>query len=293
MATITLVTVLYKSDEVLTDFFRSLSKQHFTDYHLCLIDNSPNPFTDRLLKELFAAHYIPAFTHIKNQNNIGVAAANNQGVALSLKRDSTYTLFLNNDIVFEDPHLLGSLYTEALQRDEAFIVPKVLYYGSTKIWMAGGKFLYGRALTEHIGDLQEDQDQFNVPQYVAYAPTCFMLIKNTVFKKIGVMDERYFVYYDDTDLVYRAGLAGYKIWYMPKLCIWHKVSMATGGTRSLFSIYYMSRNRLFFVRKHYKGLSFFRTLSLSLYDGLRIGFKFYNTKQWLAFFKGVWHGLIK
>jgi len=290
---IALVTVLYKSEEMLADFLKSLSIQYFRDFHLYFIDNHPQAHAKARLQQLLQKYSIPHYTYLSNIRNVGVAAANNQGIEASLAGKYTHTLLLNNDIVFTDPHLLGTLYQEAIQRKLALVVPKIWYYGTQKIWMAGGILHTKRALTEHMGDLQEDGPEYNHARFVNYAPTCFMLIDNEVFRKIGVMRPEYFVYYDDTDFLFRAVKRGYQVYYMPQLGIWHKVSAATGGTQSLFSIYYMARNRLFFVRKNYFGTRFVVAIALSIIDNLRIARRYYNFQQWKMVLKGLWHGLVK
>ena len=106
----------------------------------------------------------------------------------------------------------------------------------------------------HIGIGDDDGPLYSKPAYFDYAPTCFMLIDNKVFKSIGLMDEKYFVYYDDTDFVYRAIRHGYRIFFLPSLHVLHKVSSSTGGEESLFSIYYSTRNRIYFLRKNFNNL---------------------------------------
>lgn len=290
---IALVTVLYKSDAVLTDFFKSLSCQSFVDYHLYLIDNSPSEATDEILNDLLNKYPVAAHTHIKNNYNLGVAAGNNLGIKSSLASDCTHTLLLNNDIVFDDTELLAKMYKQATEYDESLIVPKIFFHNSDLIWMAGGAFHKKRACTEHFGSEQKDGPKYEQPAYVNYAPTCFMLIANQVFQQVGIMREKYFVYYDDTDFIYRAVGVGYRIYFMPSIKIWHKESASTGGMASTFSIYYMNRNRLFFIKYNYTGFDYVRAMGLSLFDGLRVARKYYNRLQWYALIRGVFNGLVR
>src|SRR6218665_1909533 len=250
MASIGLVTVLYNSDDVLDAFFKSLSEQSFADYHLYMIDNSVSESSTQLIKELTDKYAIKNYDHIKNENNEGVAKGNNQGIEKALKDGSEYVLLLNNDIEFDQKNLLGGLYTHANQNEEKIIIPKIFYSGTNKIWMAGGTMLESRGCGIHIGDGVEDGGQYDKQAYFTYAPTCFMLIRKDVFEKTGVMDEKYFVYYDDTDFVYRALKKGFKILYLPEFVIQHRVAYSTGGGESLFSIYYWNRNRMYFILKN-------------------------------------------
>jgi GT2 family glycosyltransferase len=285
MAKLALVTVLYNSEDVIEGFFKSLSIQLFTDYHLYLIDNNPNTNSNNLVLELASKYGVINFTHIKNSGNFGVAKGNNIGIDLSLKNNAAYILLLNNDIEFHQPNLLGDMVACA-ERGESFIVPKILYYDTRIIWMAGGKLLKSKGYTLHVGDNQEDSALFNTDKYFDYAPTCFMLIKADVFNEVGLMDERYFIYFDDTDFIYRATQKGYKIFLMSALEVFHKVSFSTGGYETLFSIYYVNRNRIYFITKNLKG--FYKTIAL-LYSFVSVFTKlpFYNKQQRRRLISGV------
>lgn len=250
MSKVGLVTVLYKSDEVLEGFFKCLSKQSYKDYHLYLVDNSPSFQTDQLIEQLSALYPLNAFTCVKNTDNVGVAKGNNQGIQLALAQGADYVILLNNDIEFDQDYLLEQMVKAAAERPEHLIVPKIFYYNSRTIWMAGGHMLSNKGIVDHVGVDEPDGEKFNTDAHFNYAPTCFMLISKEVFDVVGLMDEKYFVYYDDTDFIIRATQKGYKIFYMAALEIYHKVSSSTGGGETLFSIYYNNRNRFYFINKN-------------------------------------------
>ena len=291
MALIGLVTVLYNSDDVLDGFFESLSKQSFTDYHLYLIDNSVSESSTQLVQKLTDKYSIKNYSHIKNENNAGVAKGNNQGIEKALKDGSEYILLLNNDIEFDQQNLFEGLYIHAGQNEEKIIIPKIFYSGTNKIWMAGGTMLESKGYGIHIGDGDEDNGQYNKQTYFTYAPTCFMLIHKDVFKKVGQMDEKYFVYYDDTDFVYRALKKGFKILYLPKFVIQHRVSFSTGGGESLFSIYYCNRNRTYFVLKNLESKNKISALILLFFSSVAKMFR-YNKDQRNNLLKGLKDGLM-
>jgi len=252
MAKLGLVTVLFKSETVLEDFFKSLSIQTFTDYHLYLIDNSPSAETTEQLKKLAGKYGIAHYTHIINDGNYGVAKGNNQGIELALESGCEYVLLLNNDIEFHQPDLFKDMMDCAVNKGENLIIPKIMFHGTRTIQTAGGVFINYKASSKSIGYLEPDGDAWNVPNYYEYAPTCFMLVSKKVFDTIGLMDEKYFVYVDDNDFTYRTSRAGFMIYFFPKLEIFHKVSVSTGGGDSTFSVYHLNRNRLYFIRKNFK-----------------------------------------
>lgn len=274
MAKIGLVTVLFRSDEVLPDFFKSISRQTHKDYILYLVDNSESATTDAIISQCLKQYPVTAYRHIKTGGNIGVAAGNNTGIKLSIGDNCSHVLILNNDIEIEQDFMFSKLLSLA-DAGESMIVPKIYYYDEKKIWMAGGYMDRWRALGVHYGYNKKDEPKYNIAKHVTYSPTCFMLVKKEVFDATGIMDEKYFAYYDDTDFVLRATRLGYKIWYEPSLELLHKVSSSV-GTNSPFYVYYSNRNKIYFIRKNFKGLQRYFSLLYTLIS--RIAF-------WLGFDK--------
>ena len=90
------------------------------------------------------------------------------------------------------------------------------------------------------------------------------MFSNICFLCMLIIDEKYFAYYDDTDFVYRACRNGYKLYYEPSATILHKVSSSSGGDNSLFYVYYANRNKIYFIRKNYKGIRKYIALSYAL-----------------------------
>ena len=289
MVKLSLVTVLFNADDVLEDFFKSISIQSLKNYVLYFIDNSPSPQTDQLIAELSKRYPLADYVYIKNPENYGVAKANNQGIELALQAGADFVLLLNNDISISQPFLLEQMVDKAVKSNEDIIVPKILYHGTRKIWLAGGVFIHYKGTSQTIGDMEEDKGQYNTPGYIDYAPTCFMLCSKRVFDVTGFMDEFYFVYYDDNDFIFRAKKQGFRIFYMPAVELFHKVSISTGGAESLFSIYYLNRNRIYFIRKHYK----FPLKQIALiYMMITKGIKYilYNTERRQQLIKAVKNG---
>ncbi|WP_345952070.1 glycosyltransferase family 2 protein [Mucilaginibacter sp. PAMB04274] len=289
MPLVGLVTVLYKSDDVLEGFIKSLYEQTFTDYCLYLIDNDPNPQTDKVLMDLLAIYPIQNYKHIKSEFNYGVAKGNNEGIKLSLESKTSYTLLLNNDIEFDNVNGLKSFVDLAIEKKESIVIPKILFYGTNKIWMAGGKLIKYKGVTIHAGEGDDDDGKYDVDKYFKYAPTCFMLIHNSVFKNVGLMDEKYFVYYDDTDFIYRCIVKGYQIYYYHNFKIFHKVSFSTGGDDSLFSIYYGRRNRIYFLTKNLNFIERIIPITYTFCTSLLKSLK-YNSAQREKIFKGLIDG---
>ena len=226
------VTVLYNSSKVLDDFFKSLNDQVYKNIILYVVDNkSPD---DSLVhaKEL-AAKVSFDTVFIENDDNYGVAKGNNQGIIRALCDECDYILISNNDIVIPDNTISG-LVDKIENTKVDIVVPKIYFYNSNG---------YGTL----------DSGHFDKERYINYAPTCFMLINSKVFYDVGLMDEQYFVYFDDTDFIWRTiKLNKKKMLYVPELSIQHKESYSTGGVRSDFTLKYYYRNKVYFQKKFIK-----------------------------------------
>lgn len=278
MKKMALVTVLYRSADVLEPFIQSLVKQTNKDWILYVVDNNEDYSDKDEFYKLASKHDFKNFEFISNYRNLGISKGNNQGIEKSLNNEFEYTLLLNNDIYF-DQNTLELALKYSHENNINILVPKIYYAGTNKIWMAGGTISKLKGTTIHRGDTQEDQKQFNKIEITEYAPTCFMLINNEVFKKIGLMDERFFVYYDDTDFVFRLNKVGYKIIYFPDILVHHMVSFSTGGSESIFTIYQGNKNRIIFIRKNFNILEKYFSLSFFLLTRIIKYFKYNSTQR--------------
>jgi GT2 family glycosyltransferase len=226
---------------------RCVFEQNRKDFILLAVDNASSDGTLDLLRQCGDER----LRVISNPDNRGVAAANNQGILAALEAGCTSVLLLNNDTEFDST--LFSLLEEGLSKyDAEMICPKMLYFDEPdRIWAAGGKFQPWLGYrTIHFGADEIDTGQHNQVRRVAYVPTCCVLIKKNVFDKIGLMDERYFVYVDDVDFMYRAMRKQIKLVYSAEANLLHKVGRLTGGEDSPFSHRYCTRNRIYFMLHH-------------------------------------------
>lgn len=250
MAKIGIVTVLYNSESVLEDFFKTLNEQTYKDFVLYLVDNNSKDNGVELGKKLENNVSFECKWLIQKENG-GVAKGNNIGICAALNDHCEYILLSNNDIYLEKD-AIEKLLDGMLVNEFTMAVPKIYYWNTDKlIWTAGGGFKWIQNVTFHRGDGEKDRGQFDKTSKIDYAPTCFMLIKASVFDKVGFMDEKYFVYFDDTDFIWRATKYENEILgYVYDSLIWHKVSSCTGGRLSDFSLRYLNRNHIYFTFKH-------------------------------------------
>jgi GT2 family glycosyltransferase len=248
------VTVLYNSASVLPDFFKSIESQTYTNFTVFAVDNASADNSITLCRERNSQRG-DLYQLIPNDKNLGVAAGNNQGIRAAIAAGCEYILLLNNDVVF-GPELFTELLA-GIARNHCDMVTTLSYYFEppNMIWGAGGSFQRwaGNRLLHH-GDGEIDHGQFNQERQVDCAPTCCVLIRREVFARIGLMDEAYFVYWDDTDFMLRAHRAGVRLFFLPSAKLWHKVSSLT-GSNSDFSVAYSTRNHAYYYKKHLPALA--------------------------------------
>lgn len=240
------VTVTYNSGAVIRDFMESVLQQSHSEFIFYVVDNASCDETLRLV----SSYADPRIVTIGNVDNVGVAEGNNIGIRAALRDNCAFVLLLNNDTVF-DADLFSTLFQGLEEGRCEMIVPKVLYFEpSNKIWSAGGAFSRWRGMSWHFGFNQMDDGQFDQALEVAYSPTCCMLLRSKVFDRVGLMDAKYFVYFDDTDFCLRAYWGGMRLVYLPTARVYHKVSSLT-GYRSNVAIRYLIRNHVYYVMKFF------------------------------------------
>jgi GT2 family glycosyltransferase len=295
-----LVTVTFNSGEVIEAFLESVNKQDYPNFFLYIVDNNSN---DETLKKIEEKATPGNTSIIKNNFNNGVAGGNNQGIKKALEDNCDYVILINNDTEFE-PRLITKLLEKAKSTGHALVAPRMVYYDEPNIlWFAGGFFNKRMGyMGYHVGMNEKDTGQYG-DRTITYSPTCCVLIDKHVFEVVGFMDEKYFVYFDDTDFMFRVMKnSPYKMLYCKDVEFYHKVGSLTkakiGGRSNFkfgdFLIKYSTRNCVYYLKKQ-------KTLSAWLYImyfWFRVNLKFLfsgkynvNFKTWrliqYSFFEGL------
>jgi GT2 family glycosyltransferase len=182
---------------------------------------------------------------VQNPINYGFARGVNLGLQLAQKQSADYVLLLNNDIVV-DKSFLNEMVTEAENTPQFGIGGPTIYYYDrpTTIDFAGENLTLWRVKGK------ENCKKLSRPAEVDKVEGSCMLIKRAVLDKAGLLYPKYWAYWEETDLCFRAKKAGFKILYIPQAEIWHKVAGSIGGEGNLKRQYYLNRNRLLFAKRN-------------------------------------------
>ncbi len=233
---------------------------------------------------------------IKNPENYGFAGGNNIGIHYAMKHlKPDYLLLLNNDTVVDINFLTELVKTGDSRENIGFIGPKTLFYDKNDIIQeaGGGDIDYRHCKVEEIGFNDVDDgslDYYIEPDYIGGA--C-LLVKSKVLEKIGALDPNYFMYWEDVDWCITGLENGYKSAYEYKSVIWHKYG---SSSENEFKMYYLNRNRLYFMRKHVKGSDYLKFLSyfvpFILFESMYQLVRKKDQKMARAFFMGMIDGFM-
>lgn len=223
----------------------SLARGPTDAVRVVVVDNGSR---DRSAERLAAA--FPDVEVLPQPRNLGFAEGNNVGICHALAHGARRIMLLNNDTLV-DPGFLEPL-NDALDRspDVGIVGPKIYCHPEVEtLWAAGGQIDWDAGRQFHPGAGERDRGQHDVERGVDYVSACCLLARREVFEAVGLLDPRYFIYFEETAWSVRASNAGFRIRYVPKSRIWHKVSAAMKSD-SPDSAYYLTRNRLLFLTEH-------------------------------------------
>lgn len=246
---ITVLTVSWNQKKYTVDCLRSLQNMNYPNYNILLVDNGSTDDTVNSVRDAF-----PDVEIYENNQNLGFAGGFNVGLRLALTRDSAYIFMVNNDTIVA-PDILDTMM-EYMNEPNVGIVSPMIYEldDPTRIWSVGAMkhpITYEMTLK---GDGIEDKGQFREVMERDYLVGCALFINRKLLQDIGLFDEGYNpAYYEDMDLCLRARQAGYRLLLVPQAKLWHKGSVASGGSGSPQERYLMARNSVRFFRKHIHG----------------------------------------
>jgi GT2 family glycosyltransferase len=243
-ALVGVVLVNYNGRRFLNNCIRALLAGSYRNIEPVVVDNHSTDDSIPALRDEF-----PSVVVLQQSENLGVAAGNNVGIRFCLERGHDFVLLLNFDTL-PDTDLVAELVRVASSG--------TIVSGSTYFWdectrsnSHAGSFNWflGRLREKFFGRVDSEVGQ-EIRQ-VEIADTCCLLVPRSAFANVGLMDEAYFLYYDDTDFVVRARAAGYTCLFNPAAKLRHYERGASGPVHlSPISVYYTTRNRPYFMKHH-------------------------------------------
>jgi GT2 family glycosyltransferase len=257
--TIFIVVLNFNGKDTLVNCLSSLYQSNYPEFEVVVVDNNSSDGSFEQARRLFSRARF-----IKNSSNLGFSKGNNIGIRYALEKFADYILVLNNDTLVEKTVL--SKLAEVMEKNPRVgISSPLIFSADSKIWFAGGQIDWLRMKAYHLVKTRSA-----IPYKTQYISGCAMFIKKDVFKKIGLFDERFFLYYEDADFSVRARKAGFGLLVVPEASLQH---FEKSNYANAFKIYWLVLSGLLFFRIN---ASFLRKIWIVFYVLMRRAKNFYD-----------------
>ncbi|MDP2585769.1 MAG: glycosyltransferase family 2 protein [Candidatus Levybacteria bacterium] len=237
----------------------NIRKDNF-ESSIIVVDNASTDGSVGKIKQYMSSGKHDAIKIIENKKNLGFSGGHNVAIKYALESGADYVLILNND-TYVDENFIEELFGVAEKEGNVvMLVPKIYFASGFEyhknryseeekgkvLWYAGGEMDWANVIGRNRGVDEVDKGQFDKIEETEVATGCCMLLTKEAIGRVGMFDERYYLYYEDADLSMRVKRQGFKIVYVPRSIIWHKNAGSAGGSGSVLQDYYITRNRLLF-----------------------------------------------
>jgi GT2 family glycosyltransferase len=288
---VSLIILNWNGKDVLGECLRSASKLDYPNYNIIVVDNGSTDGSQGFVKQNF-----PEVHLIENETNVGYAAGQNIGIRYAIESGVDYLFVLNNDVTFERSVLNELIAT--FEDDESIgIAGPILYHAEnpTAVQAAGNMMRWniGRAHNVRADEI----DRKSRPKAINVDYLSMFLAKTALFQRIGFFNPKYFAYWEDVDLCFRAKRAGFGTVCVLTAKIWHHEGHTSRQVVGL-QTYYITRNRFWIERAYaswWARTQFYLFFFMGAFWYYCIRFLFFekNAKAFRAFLRGIHDGLIQ
>lgn len=238
------VIVAFNGIQLTRDCLTSLRQSTYPLAEIIVVDNGSVDGSDKILPEEF-----PEVRFLIQTRNRGFTGGNNVGILWCLNRSLDAILVLNNDTRVE-PRCVGQMVQHL--GAERLVAPEIRSLRDPSVLIGHvGEFSWTRGVLKDLCYGRPVSDSKSTCSVVDMAGGCCLLIPCSVFAAVGLLDDDFFLYYEDIDFLIRTKAAGFTLVYEPRAIVYHYESNASGGRRvSPLTVYYNTRNRLYVMFKH-------------------------------------------
>jgi GT2 family glycosyltransferase len=250
-----IVIINWNSFDLTSDTLVSLSSTSYKNYDIIVVDNFSTDNSAAQLEKDF-----PSIILLKSDENKGFTGGNNLGFDYAINEGYEYVMMLNNDVAVE-PDFLEPLVVK-LDMDEKIggVQPLIYFYHDRElIWNAGSRYNDIFGIPYILGYYRKDKGQLQRKKQksIDWITGCAFMIRTEVLKKVGVLKQDFFIYYEDVDLSFRIKEAGYALAYEASSVVYHKTGMSHKSKEKLKEgylnpkVHYLNaRNRLFVLKEY-------------------------------------------
>ncbi len=244
---VSIITINYNQAQVTCELLESLRNVTYPNVETIVIDNFSQEDPTDIINKKF-----PDVKVIRSTKNLGFAGGNNLGIEASTGK---YLLFLNNDTEVDSGFLEPLVKVFESNPKAGAASSKLLYYNTDGIIQYAGSSCINpfTGRSKRTGWMEKDRGQYDRLCPTELAHGAAMMVPRKIVNEVGMMPEFFFLYYEEIDWCESIKAAGYQIYFVPASRVYHKESLSV-GKNSILKTYYMTRNRLLFMRRHTSGL---------------------------------------
>jgi GT2 family glycosyltransferase len=222
----------------------SLAGGTYSNHRTIVLDNASTDGSAGAIREAFPEVHVLAL-----DNNLGYAGNNNVGMAAALAQGADWVFVLNEDTVLAPDCLARLIDTGETDARIGIVGPMVYHHAEPQVIQSAGGALGRYWESRHLGHNTIDAGQFQQPRDVEWISGCAILVRRSVIEQVGMIDPRYFYFWEETEWCLRASRSGWRIVHVPQAHLWHK-GVQRDYRPNPSVTYYATRNRLLTLAKH-------------------------------------------
>ena len=229
-----IIIVNYNGEKYITDCVESLQLQTCKCFDIVIVDNASSDNSVSIIKEKYSKCVL-----LSMEENTGFSGGNNEGLRYAIENNYKYVMLLNEDTIV-DENLVGVLHN--LVNANTVVAP-LMYMDKrrTKPWYDSGKIDYESGMTTNV-----IEGGVKYPYETTFITGCCFFCETALFQRIGMFDEDYYLYCEDTDLCIRFKKNGINMLVTDKTSLWHREQ----GKPKPYKEYYKVRNHLMLISKY-------------------------------------------
>jgi len=226
----------------------SLASLTYPDFNVVVVDNGSTDDSLARLRPYLAPYPL---TRIETGRNLGYAGGNNAGTRHALEDGADFVLVLNNDTMVA-PDLLERLLESAQRNPDAGVFSaRILYFDEPeRVWFDGARWNPCSLRLEWPGQGEKASTLGTTDHETDYACGAALFFRSAVARQIGLLDESFFLVWEEVDWGFRARKAGWRNVVAPAANVWHKIGVSFGSESSPLRTYFSIRNELLWFSRH-------------------------------------------
>ncbi len=250
---VSVILINFNNYHYTIECLESLTHQTYNNFEILLLDNGSKYHLFLELKEkLDRFRNRLNIKLLRSEKNLYFGAGNNKAIKIAR---GEFICLLNNDTEVEPDFIKNMIIFLENNSQVGMIAPKIKLFSKKElIWTTGGQvnFNTGDVVTNRGYLVSDPNDKkYNDIEPIDFAPGTALFVRKAYLERIGLIDEIYFMYWEDPDWNFRAKQLGYESYYVPTTIVYHKIPIlrSVHDKRQIFNDFFFKRNKQIFVWK--------------------------------------------